>query len=64
VTRPVRLVLIVLLMMTALSFLRAGRAWEAAQPQAPPTHGAAYGLAVLAMIVITLAALKRRGGRR
>jgi hypothetical protein len=58
----VRIVLIMLLVLIALSILSAGHAWEAAHPRSSPTHGLGYELVMLAMGVITLAALQRRGG--
>jgi hypothetical protein len=61
-TLLVRITLIVLFVLIALSILSAGHAWEAAHPRSTPTHGRAYVLTILAMILITLAALKRRGG--
>jgi len=63
VTRAVRIALIVVLMLGALSFLVAGHEWELAHPRSSPTRGAGYELAMLAMVVITIAALLRRRGR-
>jgi hypothetical protein len=59
-TLLVRITLIILFVLIALSILSAGHAWEAAHPRSSPTHGVAYELVMLAMIVITLASLKRR----
>lgn len=61
-SRPVRVILIVLFVLVALSILSSGHAWELAHPRSTPTHGRAYALAMLAMILITLAALARRAG--
>ena len=60
--RPVRIALIVFAVLVALSILSAALDWETSHPCSSPTRGVGYELAALAMIAITLAALRRRGG--
>lgn len=61
---PIRIGVIVLLMFIALSILSAGHDWETAHPRSSPTRGVGYELTTLAMIAITLLALRRCGGGR
>ena len=63
-TLPVRIALIVFLLLVALSFLSAGHTWETTHPRSTPTRGVGYELTMLAMIAITVAALRRCYGRR
>lgn len=63
-SRPVRILLIIVLTLVALSILSAGRGWELSHPRSSATGGVGYDLAMLAMIVITLAALHRGSGQQ
>lgn len=58
-TRGTRTVLIILLTVFALSILNAGRGWELEHRQSAPTQGAGYELAALAMLGITIFAMRR-----